>query len=567
MTLRELLVSIGIDADTDAVEAFDDAIGTAKGHLEDLAGVATAAIGAIAALTGALVYQASATAGFAEEVTEQAAALGITTDAYQELAYAASRYGIDSEKITTILSKLAVDQKAVAEGNKDAAATYAALGLSVEQVAAAKPEQLLALMADGFATLEDDTTRLATASALFGDRIASKLIPLLSGGSDGLAAMAAEAHALGLIMSEEAIGQANAFNDQLEVMGAVVESLRNEIGLAMIPVLTRLAGDLLAWVATNRDLINTKIEEWAERVSDAFLAAADALDRVNTAVGGVEGWERLVKLLAVLGGAAGAAYVAVKFVLLASAIVDATMAAAALVGGLGILSTVVAFIAAAIAQMIVLLVQLGTPILIIEDLVTYLQGGDSVFGRLLDKFRDAPGILGSVVRLLEALGLAGRAAFDLMGIAWDAFVGTFMVKAGPMLAVVEEIGMAITTYIEGAIASLIPWIDRAAAAINGIAAALGSPTAQAQAVTAGVTAGMGANQSLSTFANAATTGEWATRAGTGAAPNAGKSISVGGDTITISGTGLSGDEVAALVDRILATKARATAETFRSAEV
>ena len=145
-TLRELLVSVGLDADNDALDKFDAAVDKIKGHLSDLATVAAGAFATLAAGATAAIVQATATGQYAEQVREQAQALGITTDAYQELSFAASKYGIDAEKITVILSKLAVDQKAVADGNEEAAATYAALGISVEQVTKAKPEELFALL-------------------------------------------------------------------------------------------------------------------------------------------------------------------------------------------------------------------------------------------------------------------------------------------------------------------------------------------------------------------------------------------------------------------------------------
>ena len=193
-TIRELLVKLGIDAEKGeaGLKSFDEGLDKVKEGMTNLVGYAVKASAAITALGAASLFTAVKTGEHAEQIREQAAALGVTTDAYQELSFIASKYGIDSEKITVILSKLAVDQKAIAEGNKDTTATYAQLGLSVDEVRNAKPAELFAMMADGFGTVTDASTRLAIGSELFGDRIASKLLPLLATGSAGLDRVANE---------------------------------------------------------------------------------------------------------------------------------------------------------------------------------------------------------------------------------------------------------------------------------------------------------------------------------------------------------------------------------------
>ena len=564
-TLRELLVSIGLDADEDAIDSFDEGIESIKGHLSDLATVAAGTFAVLAAGAVTLIAGATATGAFAEEVVEQAAALGVTTDAYQELSFAASRYGIDSEKITVILSKLAVDQKAIADGNKDVAATYAALGLSAEEVAKARPEQLLALMADGFTGVTDASERLAIASSLFGDRIASKLLPLLAGGSAGLAEMAAEAHALGVILDSEAIDRANAFNDQVEVLGAVVTSLRNEVALALIPTLTRLSGDFLDWIRTNRELIDTKIEEWIGRVASAFSKAGEVIAIVNDRVGGVEGWARLATLLSGLTTAGGIAYVITKFLLLAAAVVQTTAAAAAFVGGGTVLLAIVGAIAAVLTNLIAVAGFLGAQLLVIEDFVTYLEGGDSVFGRLIEKWREAPGLLGAVSRFLESVGAVGRAVFALLEIGWDSFVATVQ----PGIDIIKGIGSAILEYIGGALDYVVPLLDTATKGLNLLASALGSDAAQTGAGLAGLSAGSFVRAGIDPSAQVAGASMVADQAARLPGGVSNPTPSIGGDTFhnTFNGTGLSADEVAQLVERMVAATRRGTAETFRAAEV
>ena len=84
-TIRELLVRFGLDVDDDKLDAFDKGLESAKGHAADLVGFLAKVATAAAAVAGAALYQANATAQSALAIERQAAALGLTTDAYQEL--------------------------------------------------------------------------------------------------------------------------------------------------------------------------------------------------------------------------------------------------------------------------------------------------------------------------------------------------------------------------------------------------------------------------------------------------------------------------------------------------
>lgn len=570
-TLRELLVKFGVDTEKSgpALAKFDASIEKAKASMDTLVGYAAKATVAIAGLAAAAVYQATATGEYAEQVREQAQALGLTTDAYQELSFAASKYGIDSEKITVILSKLAVDQKAVADGNEDAAATYQALGLSVDQVKNAKPEELLKLMADGFGTVGDATTRLALASTLFGDRIASQLLPLLAGGSEGLAAMAAQAHALGVVMTEESIKTADAFNDQVENLGLVLTGVRNEIGIALIPALSKVADRFLVWYEANQQVIAQKVDEYATKVGDGFTAAADALAYANDVLGGAEGWATMAGVLSGLAGAGGLVVVVAEFVSLAAAVASAVAAAAAFVGGGWVLVAIVAAIAQSLAMLAAGFAVFAGAIAVVEDFWTYLQGGDSVIGRLIVKWREATGSIGAIARVMEALGKVGSAVLFQLGSLWEWFSG----KLDPVISAIGALADLIGGALVKAFDTLAPYIDKAATTLERLATAIGPPggtPAPAGAYSAAATPSVegavaaGASTVVGTTSRAS---EYAPAARTAAASATRAPVTIGGDTNNFYGTGMSLEEVQSLITRTLAEKARRTKDALAGAEV
>lgn len=576
-SIRELLVSFGVEADTDKLEAFDASIDDVKANLSDLVDFATKAAAAVAVFTGALVYQAVSTGESAEQIKEQAAALGITTDAYQELAYAMAGAGIDTEKITTIFSKLAVDQEAIAAGNEEVAATYAALGISAEEAAAATPEELFAMMADGFASVTDASERLSIASTIFGDEIAASLIPVLSAGSEGLEEMAAQAHDLGVVMSEEAIAEADAFNAQVETLTLALDGFRNKIGLAVIPVLTDLAERFLAWYEANQEVIDQKIVEYADAIASAFEAVASVMAAVDQAVGGAEGWARLAEIIAALAAAGGVAYVVVKMVLLAASIVEVVTAVAAFVGGGEILLAVLAGVVLAIGQVLAWVALLAAPFLVFQDLIVYLQGGDSAFGRLIERFREAGGWLGSLANLMEAYGSVVGAVLGRAGQMWDAFIATVF----PLVDVFEQIGSAIVDGIGGALDAVAPALDWMAGALTEIATLINGgvapevPTSSAgteSTTTAGATSSTSAPATSAamaptTTATSAASSAFAPTTSSSSKSAAPASVVVQGDTITITGVGITAEEAQALIKAHTEEKARATATSFAQVEV
>lgn len=575
-SIRELLVSFGVDADTEALDAFDASIEDVKANLNDLVDFATKAAAAVAVFTGALVYQAVSTGESAEQIKEQAAALGITTDAYQELAYAMAGAGIDTEKITTIFAKLAVDQEAIAAGNEEVAATYAALGISAEEAAAATPEDLFAMMADGFASVTDASERLSIASTIFGDEIAASLIPVLSAGSEGLEEMATQAHDLGVVMSEEAIAEADAFNAQVETLTMAVEGFANKIGLAVIPVLTDLAERFLAWYEANQEVIDQQIVEYADAIASAFETVASVLAAVDDAIGGAEGWAKLAEVIAMLAGAAGVAYVAVKFALLVASIVEVVSAMAAFVGGGEILLALLGGIGVSIGLIIAWLGWLAAPILVFQDLLVYLEGGDSAFGRLIERFREAGGWLGSLANLMEAFGSVVSAVLGRAGQMWDAFIATVF----PLVSVFEQIGSAIVDGIGGALDAVAPALDWMAGALNEIATLINGGVAPEVPTSSGAesTTAAGATGSTSapstsatmaptTTATSAASSAFAPTASASSKSAAPSSVVVQGDTITITGVGITAEEAQALIKAHTEEKARATATSFAQVEV
>ncbi|MFA9271616.1 MAG: hypothetical protein ACEQSX_12825, partial [Baekduiaceae bacterium] len=555
------------DADQDGLDKFDEGLERAKGHAQDLIGFLAKVATAAAAVAGAALYQANATAQNALAVERQAAALGLTTDAYQELAYATGKYGVEASDLADAFGQISQLAGQAAGGSEQTAAAFEQLGISIADIKASTPEQLFNQIADGLAGVTDTTTRLSLAGTLLGEDLSKKLGPLLLKGSAGVAALRREAHTLGVVLTKEDIVAAAEFSDRTAKLGGVVTSLRKEIGLALIPGLVKVADKILAWYDANEEVIKQKIDYYADKITDAFNAVADAFVKVDTAIGGADGWATLLAIVTGLAGTGGVAYVVTKIVLLVSALASAASGLVTFVGGGEAAAAIVAVIAGALAQLVIMFGLLGSAFLVLEDFYTLVQGGDSVMGRLIERYRESSTLLGALVRWWEALANLARAGGAVMTAAIEGFTAAIQ----PAITWAMEFGAVIETYVIGALNKAVPILDMLTAGVNALAGVVGSPGAVSAAGTAGsmagTSAGYAATGPMQAVAAASRAAEYAPRGG-GAKLNPTPSVSIGGDTISINVNSTTWrEDVEQLVARISAQKARATANALAGAEV
>lgn len=200
-----------------AVKQFDGTLMKLRGTIAGLA--AGLSLGAVVAVV-------RSTARELDEVAKRAYGLGMTTEALSELSYAANLSGVSAEKLGVSLRALTRFSGMVANGNKEAAASLATLGIEAGAFLRATPDRRLALLADGFARIDSGAQRGAIAMRVFGDE-GLGMLNMLDGGSEGLARMRDEAVRLGVSIDSELAAKAEAFNDALTRLGAGAKTTRN----------------------------------------------------------------------------------------------------------------------------------------------------------------------------------------------------------------------------------------------------------------------------------------------------------------------------------------------------
>lgn len=182
----------------------------------------------------------------ADAANKAAQSTGLAVDQYTALKYAAGLADIDVGKLDGALGKFNKTIDGAANGGKAQLEAFARLRISVTDAGGAVKtnQQLFAEVADVFQQMPDGVQKSALAMQLFG-KSGAALIPLLNAGSAGLADMRKQAEDLGLVLSSQQTADAEAFNDNLSILGQVADGAANKISGDLLPSLRDLTGLML----------------------------------------------------------------------------------------------------------------------------------------------------------------------------------------------------------------------------------------------------------------------------------------------------------------------------------
>ena len=275
-----------------------------KDFASEAQGVAQSVGAPFAAVAGAVGFSLqSAVTGFAQAgdgLDKMSARLGISAVKLQEWSFAATHAGAAPEDLEDALKDLSEKIAEVAGGDTgDAAQLFSALGISVKDASGKiRPaSDIFEEVADAIQRNEDPALRTKMAMVLMGDS-GRKLIPMLSGGAQGLDDMAKQARDLGLVMNEDAVAGAAQMTDHMDDMKASVTAVGHEIGYRLSPIVISMSDRFRDLAAANKGALGEKFEKVArsfadavgkidfEGIASAILTIADYAVRAFNAIGG-----------------------------------------------------------------------------------------------------------------------------------------------------------------------------------------------------------------------------------------------------------------------------------------
>lgn len=234
VTLKDKLEevkNIKIEQLTEKVETLGNKITAAGQKLTVFSAGAAAAIAGIAA-TG---KTAAATGAEIDDMTQR---FGISAETVQRWNYIAMQSGVEATTFTNALVKARAAMSDLSSGNANAAAeTLQNLGISARQFGS--DEEMFDGIVKALANVEDKALQTAYANELFGNKIATQLLPYINAGAEDLAKWNAEFDAMPSLTSEEAASLAE-LDDTFNRLSVTMQYATAQLGEAFAPIIERV---------------------------------------------------------------------------------------------------------------------------------------------------------------------------------------------------------------------------------------------------------------------------------------------------------------------------------------
>lgn len=218
-------------------------------------------VAAAAALAGIVKLGVDAVAT-GDEIQTTADQYNLSAEAIQKWNYIALQTDAPVEQLYKGITKVrdAVGTALVGDTNT-ATDALKAMGLTIETLG--NSDEAFYKVITALSEVEDTTMRAYYANEIFGERVATELIPLLNQGGDALAELGAEFESVGYLSNEQIRSLAD-FDNELNEMKTRLSLAKTELGIAFLPVLEKLA-----------DFLTNKIIPLIERFANWFSSLSD----------------------------------------------------------------------------------------------------------------------------------------------------------------------------------------------------------------------------------------------------------------------------------------------------
>lgn len=258
-----------LDAGGQKLTKIGDGMQVAGGKLTKFSALA---IGSVTGLGAGLFALTDKATEAADGIAKGAEKIGTSTDFYQEATYWASQNGLAQEDMEKAVGRLNQRMGLAVDGNKKYAGALEKLGVDLNGVkdGTVSTEDAMAQSLTTLSGMENQHEKAALAAELFGTKLSREMMPALNDGSLTMEEARKKAEELGLVMGQDQLEAAEAFQDAKDDIVRSAGAIGMKIGLDLMPHFQRL----LDWVRSNMPMIR-------EKIMTAFNAVVDSVKNLS----------------------------------------------------------------------------------------------------------------------------------------------------------------------------------------------------------------------------------------------------------------------------------------------
>lgn len=331
--------------------------------------------------------------GFADAtgaIGDTAERTGISRERFQELSFAAKLSGSSAETLAGALQKMQINIGAATAGSKELKEMFKGLGINIKDASGKlkSSDALFDTFVDRISKIKDPSLQAQAAVKIFG-KSATELLPLIRGGGAGIKEMADEARRLGVVISDGAVREGEAFGDTLDTLHAALGGVGNTIGSALVPQLNKLGTKLIDTIVKYRPQIEAFATSFAENLPGNIEKVTGFLGDLYN---GVQPVISIFESLSDTFGAANLVFTALGLYIGGGLIVSLYSLAVALKGvGVALLTTPVGWFLVAVAAIA------GAAYVVYKNWDAIAKFFEEKWGRVKAAFSD--GIINGIVKI------------------------------------------------------------------------------------------------------------------------------------------------------------------------
>ena len=259
----EKVKNIKIEQLNEKFEKVGDSIEKAGQKVSVFSAAAAAAIAGAAAIG----KSAAATGAEIDDMTQQ---FDVSAETVQRWNYLALQSGVDATAFSRALIRARAAMADLSTGTANAATeTLTALGISARQFGS--DEEMFDGIVKALAEVEDGTLQTAYANELFGDKIATQLLPYINAGAADLAKWNAEFEAMPSLTGEEAAALAE-LDDTFNRLSVTMQYATAQLGEAFAPIIERVVAFIEESVVPALEELAAWFESLSPGMQDTILA-------------------------------------------------------------------------------------------------------------------------------------------------------------------------------------------------------------------------------------------------------------------------------------------------------